>query len=243
MYSATYRRIQSPPTLLLVVPSLVSDEFGRGEIAHPINFKVVGIYHGDKVTSFTQAAQAGILAVIHKATTGATGQDDEYANRRAPALAAGLLWGAYHWGTNAPVANQVDNFLKAAKPDDHTLVALDFEETKGNQMTLAQAREFLTLIEQKLGRKALFYSGGLIKSQLGNTKDAFFGSHRLWLAHYNTTPVVQESWSKYWLWQYTDKKTGLPPNAVPGLPGDSKGNLDCDSYDGTREQLKAEWAS
>jgi hypothetical protein len=30
---------------------------------------------------------------------------------------------------------------------------------------------------------------------------------------------------------------------VPGIPGDSKGNLDCNSYDGTRAHLVAEWAS
>lgn len=63
------------------------------------------------------------------------------------------------------------------------------------------------------------------------------------LAQYGSNPKVQKSWKKYWLWQYTDSKTGLKPNEVPGLPGDSKGNLDCDSYEGAQTQLKAEWAS
>jgi hypothetical protein len=30
---------------------------------------------------------------------------------------------------------------------------------------------------------------------------------------------------------------------VEGIPGDAEGNLDCDAYDGSREQFKAEWAS
>lgn len=208
-----------------------------------INLRVVDIYHGDKVSSFAKGATFGIWGIIHKATTGATGRDDKYASRRKAANDAGLLWGAYHWGTKADVTKQVENFLDYAKPDDFTLIALDFERTPGNTMTLGQARQFLTLINQKLGRKAVIYSGDLIKSQLGNKKDPFFGSHRLWLAHYNPHPVVQKSWSKYWLWQYTDKTTGLRPNTVPGIPGDSKGNLDCNSYDGNRQQLKAEWAS
>ena len=110
-------------------------------------------------------------------------------------------------------------------------------------MTLDQAREFLTRIEEQLRRKAVIYSGDLIKTRLGNKKDLFFGAHRLWLAHYNVHPVVQRSWDKYWLWQYTDSTKGIKPNQVPGIPGDSKGNLDCDSYDGTRAQLDAEWAS
>ena len=208
-----------------------------------INLNVVDISHGDTVTSFADAAAAGIWGIIHKATTGETGQDSAYKKRRQSALAAGLLWGAYHWGTNKNVESQVQNFLATAQPDARTLVALDYEQTKGNQMTLDQARQFLTLIEEKLGRKAVIYSGNLIKEELGNTKDPFFGSHRLWLAHYNANPVVQASWNTYWLWQYTEAKTGLKPNQVKGIPGDTKGNLDCDSYAGTKEQITAEWAS
>ena len=204
---------------------------------------VVDLYHADRVTSFKTAATAGIVGVIHKATTGATGKDAKYADRRKPALDAGLLWGAYHWGTAADVASQVDNFLTAAKPDANTLVALDFETTKGNQMTLDQARQFLTLIAQKLGRKAVIYSGNLLKESLGNQKDAFFGSHRLWLAQYGDTPVVQKSWSKFWLWQYTDGIAGPEKRTVDGIPGNEKGQLDCDFYAGTAAQLKAEWAS
>ena len=208
-----------------------------------INLRVVDIYHRDRVSSFKKAADFGLWGIIHKATTGATGRDAKYPRRRKPATKAGLLWGAYHWGTNAPVEDQVKNFLDYAQPDQSTLVALDFEVTPGNTMTLDQAREFLTRVEEGLGRKAVFYSGDLIKTRLGNRKDPLFGAHRLWLAHYNVHPVVQRSWTKYWLWQYTENTAGIQPNQVPGIPGDAKGNLDCDSYDGTRAQLITEWAS
>ena len=212
-----------------------------------IAFHVVDLYHNDNVTSFADAAAAGTWGIIHKATTGGTGTDPEYVKgvRRQQALDAGLLWGAYHWGTaHTPVSDQVENFLNVAKPDANTLVALDFEETAGNQMTLDQAREFLTLLYEQLGRQAVLYSGGLIKQQLRNTVDPFFGSHRLWLAQYGThSPTVQKSWKNYWLWQYTDSTKGTQPSSMPGIPGDSEGNLDCNSYLGTREQLSAEWAS
>jgi len=208
-----------------------------------ISFRVVDLYHNDEVTSLAQAAAAGIWGVIHKATTGATGTDSAYPVRRQSALDAGLLWGAYHWGTHASVADQVENFLKWAAPDAQTLVALDFEETSGNQMTLDQARDFLTLLGQRLGRSPVLYSGGLIKQELGQTVDPFFGGHRLWLAQYGASPVVQASWNRYWLWQYTDKTTGLSPNSIAGIPGDAQGNLDCNSYSGTKDDLAAEWAS
>jgi hypothetical protein len=35
------------------------------------------------------------------------------------------------------------------------------------------------------------------------------------------------------LWQYTDNTKGIKANRVPGIPGGSKDNLDCKSYDGT----------
>jgi lysozyme len=208
-----------------------------------INLRVVDLFHGDDVMSFDEAAASGIWGIIHKATTGATGQDDKYLARRREATDAGLLWGAYHWGTHADVRSQVDHFISVANPDSSTLVALDFERSGDNTMTLDQAREFLQRVADKLGRKAVIYSGDLVKTKLGNRMDPFFGGHRLWLAHYNAHPKVQESWSKYWLWQYTDNTDGLEPNTVAGIPGDDSGNLDCNMFAGTREQLKAEWAS
>lgn len=204
---------------------------------------VVDISHGDTVASFFQARAAGVLGVIHKATTGQSGRDPAYADRRGGALAAGLLWGAYHWGTAAPIDLQVKNFLDAAKPDATTLVALDFETDAGNQMTLDGARQFLQGIQNALGRRAVLYSGSTVKEALGATKDAFFGEHRLWLAQYGDSPSVQASWDTFWLWQYTDGNVGPDPKKVPGIPGDSLGHLDCDRFVGTEALLRAQWAS
>jgi lysozyme len=204
---------------------------------------VVDIYHGDGVASFDQAFAAGLRGVIHKATTGASGTDDAYAKRRDLATRAGLLWGAFHWGTAAPVSDQVDNFLSKADPDKDTLLALDFERDVGNQMTLEGAREFLSLINERVGRKAILYSGDVVKSGLGKKKDPFFGSHRLWLAQYGSTPVVQPSWKTYWLWQYTDGNIGPGRKTVPGIPGNRQNFLDCDFFAGSADDLKAQWAS
>lgn len=204
---------------------------------------VIDLSHWDGINSFGLAYAAGVRGIIHKATTGASGVDDGYATRRGDALKAGLLWGAFHWGTAAPVDQQVANFLNNAQiePNDTTtLVALDFETDVGNQMTLDGARQFLTLIEQKLNRKAVLYSGDVAKSDLGSTVDGFFGGHRLWLAQYGPNPTVQRSWNTYWLWQYS---AGTPNPAVPGLPGDSSGHLDCNYFPGTADDLKAQWAA
>lgn len=205
---------------------------------------VIDLYHGNEVNSFEAARVAGVLGVIHKSTTGESGRDDTYRERRAAAKAAGMLWGAYHWGTAKPVAKQVDNFLKWAQPDDETLMALDYEDSPGNQMTLDQAREFLERIEAKLGRKAVIYSGHTIKDALGSQIDPYLGQHRLWLAQYGPRARVQASWDTYWLWQFTEGKADDPRRKrIPGVPGNHRGELDCDYYAGTAEQLKKEWAS
>ena len=112
-------------------------------------------------------------------------------------------------------------------------------------MTLPMAKQFLAAIEEKLGRKAVLYGGGLLKTSLGGKPDPALAAHRLWLAHYNPKPACPPGWKNFWLWQYTDNKNdmSLQPSAIPGIPGNSAGDLDCDSYNGTLAQLKKEWAS
>ena len=205
---------------------------------------VIDLYHGDAVASFAEAQVAGVLGIIHKATNGRSGRDDQYPARRERATDAGLLWGAYHWGTAAPAEEQVANFLEWAKPDENTLVALDFEASPGNQMTLQGARDFLQRIEQELGRKAVIYSGITIKNALGSQHDEYLGSHRLWLSQYGPTPRVQASWDNYWLWQFSEGKASDPRRRkIPGIPGNSAGQVDCNYYPFSAEQLRAEWAS
>ena len=108
---------------------------------------------------------------------------------------------------------------------------------------LLEARDFLGKLGDRLGRKPVLYSGALIKDQLGGTVDAFFGGHRLWLAQYGPTPKVQKSWHSYWLWQYSGDGIGPLPHDCPGIPGNSAGKIDCNTYAGSPDQLAAEWAA
>lgn len=203
---------------------------------------VVDLYSGDIVRDFSAAAANGLLGVIHKATQGNTYSDKTYASRRKQATDAGLLWGAYHFASNAPVADQVARFLAVAEPDGNTLLALDFEALPGKTMSVAQAKEWIGLIEEKTNRSVVIYSGNLIKEGLGNSFNPFFGARRLWLAQYGKIAQVQASWRNKWLWQYTDGTAGPLPHDMVGIPGDSAGNLDCNHYDGTAEQLRGEWS-
>jgi GH25 family lysozyme M1 (1,4-beta-N-acetylmuramidase) len=201
---------------------------------------VVDIYHGDDVSDFCAARAFGIRGIIHKATEGLTITDTFYAERRRAALAAGLLWGAYHFFRPGDVERQVEHFLAMAAPDDKTLVCLDHEDAR---VPLIDAIRFLQAIERRLHRKAVLYSGFLIKEQLTGRADAFLAGHRLWLCHYGATPRWPRAWPRYWLWQYTGDGDGPAPHHVPGITVPEGRGIDINHYDGTPDQLAAEWAA
>jgi len=206
------------------------------------NLLVVDLSHWDPAQDYNQVKAAGVCGVIYKATQGTGYRDSTYLKQRQAALNAGLLWGAYHFGDATNAQKQVDNFLAYAQIDDQTLFCLDWEDNPSSQMKLDGARQFIDLCEQELGRpsQCVIYSGNTAKEFLGNKNDPFFGGHRLWLAQYGTNCVCQASWDTYWLWQYTDGTYGPEPHTVDGCSPDG---IDCNHYDGTPDDLAAEWAS
>ena len=211
-----------------------------------VNPLVVDISHHNTVKSFAQAKAFGIRGVIHKASEGASVPDKEYAPRREAALKEGLLWGAYHFNTGAPVADQVHNFLTQAKPDATTLMVLDYEDNPTGNMNLKQARDFMERLDQAIGRPCAIYSGNRLKEAIVHADDdtlAFFAKHRLWLCQYGPKAVLPRGFEKYWLWQYTGDGVGaFEPKNIPGIVAGIKG-LDVNHWPGTPEQLAAQWAA
>jgi len=72
---------------------------------------VIDLSHHQETVDFSKIAASGIVGVIHKAMQGGTFKDSKYAERRRPALDAGLLWGAYHFGDASDPVAQADAFL------------------------------------------------------------------------------------------------------------------------------------
>lgn len=215
--------------------------------------RVCDIYHGDTVggsgtalEGFKSAAAAGLWGIIHKSSQGAAYQDKSYAARRQAALDAGLLWGAYHFNDGSSVKTQIDNFFVAAKPDDKTLMCLDFEDNPRSNMSGMMMVDFLHQAEARLGRKLVIYSGNRMKETIGHLPPAdrdYVTSHKLWLCQYGSHAVLPPGWSKYFLWQYTGDGVGQEPHYVPGITVPGGKGIDLNVYDGTREQLAASWAS
>lgn len=202
----------------------------------PLN-AVVDISHHNGNVNLQLAKADGIIGVIHKATQGTTGLDAMYQTNRTQAANAGLLWGAYHFGTGGDGAAQAQHFLNVVGTFDNTLLVLDFEQNPGGtSMSLADARAFVTEVNQVTGRFPGFYSGSYIKQLLGSAKDPVLAQCWLWLPEYGPSAIVPANWPTWTMWQYTDGNVGPQPHSVNGI-----GNCDRDKFNGTEDQLRTLW--
>jgi lysozyme len=205
---------------------------GHGAVTHSASGgrldAVIDISHNTTVNDFELARKrSNILGVLHKASEGGDWQDPMYAQRRVKAEAAGLLWGAYHYGTRQyPGGRQAANFLAAARPGPNTLMALDLEfneENPSNTMQLHQAEDFVRAVVAATGRHPLIYTSAAWADgkpagrghTLGGriTEKSVLVHCPLWLADYRSQPEVPTAWRhKGWhFWQYAgDTEDGGP---------------------------------
>ena len=199
---------------------------------------IIDIFHLNTVNLATVKTD-GIVAVIHKATEGATVTDAEYRTRRDKAKTLGLLWGAYHYSSGASVADQVANFLEYARPDENDVVALDWESsTEGPDMTLDQACRFVEMVKSELGRWPVVYGGRLLRETIGAKRQDVLANCPLWYSRYRSASIgiPTATWPSYTLWQFTDGNNGPIPHTVKGI-----GRSDRSRFAGTIDELRLQW--
>ncbi|MGB7008429.1 MAG: glycoside hydrolase family 25 protein [Pseudolabrys sp.] len=147
---------------------------------------MVDLSHWDVVDSFEDAKDDGVVGIIHKATESNNYFDPTYNQRKNDALAAGLLWGAYHFLRPRKMKDQAQYFVtKAAK--DLGLYAGDHED---EGVSLDDLKTFLREVKRLTGKSPIIYSGHVLKEQLGDRRDSELSQYRLWLA-FNTHQVRQ----------------------------------------------------
>lgn len=198
---------------------------------------IIDISHWEDPIDFKKVAADGIVAVIAKATHGASGVDPTYAKYKMAATGQGFLWGSFHFATGSEVDVQVNHYLKTVNPSKDELVCLDFEPNPhGPTMTLNQAREFVGLFEHMTGRYPVLYGGHWLKENLNGKKDDLLAKCPLWLAQYGPKAVLPPGWKNYTLWQFTDGNDGPQPHTVSGV-----GKCDRSQFDGSDSELKKQW--
>jgi lysozyme len=220
---------------------------------------VIDISRSVTVSDFRLVRQSDILAVIHKATEGGDYSDTAYAPRRPQAEAAGLLWGAYHFGTGQmPGERQAAFFLSIARPGPRTLLALDLElneNNPSNSMRLDQAEAFVQAVAEATGRLPVVYvhptwangdplpNGFSLGAQI--TPDSILARCGLWVADYHDSPELPLAWAaKGWrLWQYAGDESASRP--AYGATNIVKGVSHCDRnlFNGDAAALNQFWGA
>ena len=221
---------------------------------------VIDISRSVTVSDFRRVRQSNILGVIHKASEGGDYADTAYAQRRPQAEAAGLLWGAYHFGTGQMSGErQAAFFLAQARPGPRTLLALDLEANENNpsnSMRLDQAELFVQAVAQATGRLPVVYvhptwangeplpNSGL---SLGATitPGSILARCGLWVADYHDSPDVPLAWaaSGWRLWQYAgDESAGRPAFGQTTIV---QGVSHCDRnlFNGDADTLRRFWGA
>lgn len=163
------------------------------------NAMVIDLSHHNASVDFQKIRAADVVGVIHKATQGTGFVDDKYAARKPAALAAGLLWGAYHFGTGDDVDAQVSHFINTVQPDGSFVLVLDFEKNTTppmNSMSLDQAKEFLTAVEQQTGEKPVLYTSSFLTDTCGSAAIPDLAQYRVWWARYSNTPHLHATFGR-----------------------------------------------
>ena len=169
-------------------------------------------FQGDEIDYLTKKGTQ-LEFVICKATEGVTYTDPDFKSNWNMIKQQGFVRGAYHFYHCAddPV-QQANYFLSTVGTFSATDFPpiVDFEENsidQGCSKSTIQKNllQFLTILEQKTGKKPILYTD----TNIGNSEinDPTFANYHLWIADYNsgTSPTVPSVWqTKSWtIWQKT----------------------------------------
>jgi lysozyme len=168
-------------------------------------------YQGNEINQLNKQTDP-LTFIICKATEGVTYTDPDFSSNWLNIQSKGYVRGAYHfYHCDDSPEQQVEHYLAVVG----TLLAtdfppiVDFEELsidQGINKATIQPNllQFLTLLEQKTGRKPLLYTD----NNTANTylTDTAFANYNLWIADYNLTITLPTVWkSKTWtLWQKSE---------------------------------------
>jgi lysozyme len=198
---------------------------------------IADLSHHNGDVDLNRAKADGLFGIIQKATQGTDYVDPTYEANRGKAEAAGLWWGAYHFGVGAEGVAQADHFLQSVGAHDKVLLALDFEANpQGPSMTLEEARAFVTHVHEEASRWPGLYAGHYLKELLGTQEDPILANCWFWLAQYGPTAVVPVNWKTWTMWQYTDGGIGPEPHELDGI-----GRCDREKFNGSKAGLQKLW--
>lgn len=200
---------------------------------------VIDPFYANDIDWGELATESRVVAIIHKSTIGTSKLDPGYFKRKEEARKRGYLWGSYHWGVAGNPEKQADFYIDTVKPAADELIALDLEDARSKTlMNVDEAIRFIERVKVKTGRYPVLYtnhaSAKLISAKY---KNSVFKSTPLWYARFkaNVTDFPTGVWGTYTLWQFSSEILVQQP--ISG----TKKDMDINVFNGSIEQLKAEW--
>ena len=203
-------------------------------------------------------AREGYSALIVKATEGKTWRSKPLANQWAQqARDSGLIVGAYHWLTNAPVNDQLDNFLDRIEEfgwPHGMLIALDVESGSSGNPTWDSIQQWVHgWYERTNNHPLMIYTGRWWWNAAGRRWNGCQLTPYLWHSQYVLEPGyknmamagygstvyshVPKSW---WNTEYGGWKTATMLQFTSrGTAAGIGANLDLNAFGGTIGDLRA----
>jgi lysozyme len=224
---------------LIVYPALSQTAEFQRPWEDPKIALVIDPYHANPIDWDKLQTEPRVVAIIHKATIGASKLDPAYLKRKEEARKRGYLWGSYHWGVSGNPEKQADYYLDTVKPGDDELIALDLEDAASKElMDAEEALRFIKRVKERTGRYPVLYtnhnSATLLSDKFNGTE---FAEAPLWYARFksNVTDFPTGLWQSYTLWQFSSEK--LSQMALPGV----KLDMDINVYNGSVADLRSNW--
>ena len=189
----------------------------------------VSKWQGD--VNWQEVKQAGVTFAFARATYGSVEVDSLFNANWQGIKNVGLARGAYHFFVTADDATEQANlFLRTvgSLESGDLPPVLDVEAQSGTGSNLVSGvQTWLDLVEQKLGRKPIIYTG---PSFWNENLTSGFGSYPLWVAEYGvSSPKPVNGWDGWTFWQHSQS------GAVEGVSG----SVDLDYFNGSQSDLEA----
>lgn len=184
--------------------------------AEPALVEGIDASHHQGPIDWPRVAGAGIRFAYLKATEGTGFTDPRFAAHRAAAERAGVAVAGYHYfQLCSDGTDQAEHFLAVlgADRDPDLPPAVDLElagscaEPPPAARLLAEIREFLTTVDERLGTTSLVYLYPEFEERFGFADD--LADHPQWVRRLGDRPPGR-AWA---VWQYDDR------GSVPGISG------------------------
>jgi GH25 family lysozyme M1 (1,4-beta-N-acetylmuramidase) len=192
----------------------------------PDSLPGIDVSHHQNEIDWTQVAASGVRFAIAKASEGTGYIDPLFSTNRAEAMAAGIVFGAYHFARpdlhpSNPIS-EADHFVDTAQlAPGNLLPVLDLE--RAGDLTPVQLTDWvlqwLGQVYARTGVRPIVYTSpnGWKDRMADTTAIADAGYTVLWIAHWNvatpTLPANEWQGNSWKIWQYSNC------GDVPGIGG------------------------